>query len=307
MKKVNLDFVVSKASGNVTAFVVYPVDPRLRVAYGKQLMEELKKEFNVEQVGFIAPSFEDKPLRLDMMGGEFCGNATRSYGYYCAQCEGVEGKKEMEVYVSGHQGPLYVNVDLDKKTAEVEMPRAKKLSVVEINGTDYNAVVFDGIAHVVVEQEEDEKLAKEIIKELQTIYETEAYGVLFFNKEKEEMVPYVYVKEADTFVREGSCGSGTAAIATLLTRNFDGDLFEMSLKQPDGVIDVRAEREKDGEFIIYIGGEIEITEKEQIIFEVPDEAFAFVKKAKDEQAKKIRENMAKEKAEREKAKEEENK
>lgn len=299
MKKVNLDFIVSDASGNITAFVVYPVDPRLRVAYGKKLMEELKDEYNVEQVGFIAPSFEDQPLRLDMMGGEFCGNASRAYGYYCAQCAGIEGEKEVEVYVSGHQGPLYVNVDMQNKKAEIEMPRAKKLSIVEINGIDYNAVIFEGIAHLIVEGEEDEELAKELIKELQTIYDEEAYGVLFLDKEKSEMVPYVFVKEAETLVREGSCGSGSAAVATLLTRNFDGDLFEMNLKQPQGTLEIKAQRESDGEFIIYIGGDVDVTEKEQITFEVADEAYAFVKKAKDDLAKKVREDMAREKAERE--------
>lgn len=285
MKKVNLDFIVSNAAGNITGFVVYPVDPRLRVAYGKKLMEELKDEYNIEQVGFIAPSYEDKPLRMDMMGGEFCGNATRSYGYYCALCDGLEGKKEVEVYVSGHKGPLYVNVDMDKKTAEVEMPRAQKIAVVEIDGVDYKVVVFEGIAHVIVEAEEDEALAKKILKEIQTIYDNEAYGVIFFDRENLSIVPYVYVKEADTLFREGSCGSGTAAIATLLTRNIDDDELKFVLKQPMGEIEVRTARDKDGEFTVYVGGAVDLTEKEQIMFEVEDKAFAFVKEAKEKEDK----------------------
>lgn len=293
MKKVNLDFVVSDASGNVTAFVVYPVDPRLRVAYGKQLMNVLKDEYNVEQVGFIAPSYEEKPLRLDMMGGEFCGNATRSYAYYCAQCDGLEGEKEVEVYVSGHKGPVYAKVNMDKKTSEIEMPRAQKIAIVEIDGVDYKVVVFEGIAHLIVEQEEDEELAKRLIEELKTIYDVEAYGVMFLNKEKMEMVPYVYVKEADTFVREGSCGSGTTAVATLLTRGIEEDKLEFVLKQPNGEIQVTAKRDTDNEFTISIGGAVEITEKEQIMFDIDDEAFSFVKEAKD----KVAEEYAKEKDE----------
>ena len=284
MKKVNFEYVIANPAGNMTAFIIHPVDPRLRVPYGKGIMDALKDKAVIEQVGFITPSYEGKALRMDMMGNEFCGNATRSYGYYIAKSEGLKGKQEVEVYVSGHKGPLYVNVDMDNETAEVAMPRAQKIAIVEINGVDYKAVIFEGIVHVVIEGKEDKDIVDTILKEIQTIYDSEAYGVIFYDKETSDMVPYVYVKEADTLFREGSCASGTAAVGTVVTRDFDGDELKLSLNEPSGVLEIRAARDEDGEFTIYIGGKVTVTEKEEIMFDVEDEAYSFVKEAKDKVA-----------------------
>lgn len=291
MKKVNFEYVVADAAGNMTAFIIHPVDPRLRVAYGKGIMESLKDKYTIEQVGFITPSYDGYALRMDMMGNEFCGNATRSYGYYIAKSQGLKGKNEVEVYVSGHKGPLYVNVDMDNETAEVAMPRARKIAIVEINGVDYKAVVFDGIVHVVVEGREDEKLAHTLLEEIQTVYESEAYGVVFFDDVTSVMVPYVYVKDADTLFREGSCASGTAAVGTVVTREFDGNDLKLELHEPSGDLQIHAVRDDDNEFTINIGGKVSVTEKEEIIFDVPNEAYSFVKEAKD----KISEQYIKEK------------
>lgn len=290
MKKVNLDLIIAEASGNMTAFVVYPVDPRLRIPYGNKIMQVID-DHNIEQVGFIAPSYEDKPLRLDMMGKEFCANATRAYGYYSALCDELTGKQKVEVYVSGSKGPTFVEVDMDKETAVVEMPRAEKIAVVEMNGKDYTAVVYEGTAHVIVENEKaSEEKAKELIRELKTIYDLPSLGALFLDRENSSMIPYIYVEDGDNFKKVNSCGSGSAAVATYLTRNIDDDVFEMSLKQPKGIIEIKAVKDST-DYTIYIGGDVKISEKEQIIFDVEDEAFAFVKKAKDE----VAENYKKEK------------
>lgn len=287
MKKVNLDLIIAHTSGNVTAFVVYPVDPRLRSAYGNKIMQVID-EYNIEQVGFIAPSYEDKPLRLDMMGKEFCANATRAFGYYTAQCYELTGKQKVEVYVSGSKGPTTVEVDMDKKTASVEMPRAKKIAVVEINNKDYTVVVYESVAYVIVEKEEArEEKARELIDELKTIYDLPSLGALFLDRENSSMVPYIYEEEGNNFKKVNSCGSGSAAIATYLTRNIDDKLLEMSLKQPKGTIEIKAVKDST-DYTIYIGGDVEISEKEQIIFDIEDEAFAFVKKAKDEVAEKYK-------------------
>lgn len=275
MRKIKLDYIVADAAGNITGFIIYPADPRLRVPYGIKMMEELK-EYNIEQVGFISPSFEGKPLRMDMMGGEFCGNATRSYGYYAAKCEGIEGKDEIEVFVSGHKGPLYVKVDMDKQTSSVEMPRARKISIVEINSKNYKAVIFDGIVHVVIEEEEDRKLALKVIDEVQKIYENDAYGAIFFDREKGEVVPYVYVKEADTLFREGSCASGTAAVATVLTEDLKDNKFKRILKFPAGELEISAIKAKDGKFTISIGGKVQVTENKQFEISIDDDSDNFV-------------------------------
>lgn len=81
MKK-SFKYFRANPCGNITGFVVAPVYPGYRKAYTKCIIEQIDKD--VEQVGFISPAYEGAPLRMDMMGGEFCANATRAYGLYSA-------------------------------------------------------------------------------------------------------------------------------------------------------------------------------------------------------------------------------
>lgn len=59
-------------------FVTSPVERNLYAKVANELLAI--KEFRGEQVGFIE-RHEDGSSHMEMMGGEFCGNATRSFGY----------------------------------------------------------------------------------------------------------------------------------------------------------------------------------------------------------------------------------
>ncbi|RVU55512.1 hypothetical protein [Anaerosphaera multitolerans] len=263
MKERTFDFVKADPAGNITGFVVWPVDPNQRAAYANAIMEQI--DSSIEQVGFISPSYDGPPLRMDMMGSEFCGNATRSYGLYAASFEDFQGEGEIEVYVSGVKGPITVKVDKEKSTASVEIPKAKAVSEIELEGTDYKVIELEGIVHTIIDnREEDEKFVKAALEKIQQKFEEEAYGVLFLNKDTFEMVPYVYVKGSDTLIREGSCGSGTVATATYLTLNSKEETFEQEIKQPKGSIVATGRRDEEGDFVFSIGGYVELSDVEKV-------------------------------------------
>ena len=67
-------------AGNITAMVQSPIAPGDRVRVAKAILALGR----AEQVGFLTEPILGGDCRLEMMGGEFCGNAARSLGYLTA-------------------------------------------------------------------------------------------------------------------------------------------------------------------------------------------------------------------------------
>jgi diaminopimelate epimerase len=88
-RPLTLNIVRADPAGNITIFVLDQIeDPRLRLDLAKALLAE--PSLKAEQVGFVSPpgypaGRKSPRWRLEMMGGEFCGNAARSFGLYVAR------------------------------------------------------------------------------------------------------------------------------------------------------------------------------------------------------------------------------
>ncbi len=65
-----------RPSGNDTALVEGLFDKERRIEINNMI---LKERSDIEQVGFY--KVQGQQLRLEMAGGEFCGNALRSLAY----------------------------------------------------------------------------------------------------------------------------------------------------------------------------------------------------------------------------------
>ena len=71
-------YIPADPAGNLTALTLTQVRPEERAAVAAQMMARCPEGF--EQVGFIGEHAAKAVLpRLDMMGGEFCGNAARAF------------------------------------------------------------------------------------------------------------------------------------------------------------------------------------------------------------------------------------
>ncbi|MDO5040672.1 MAG: hypothetical protein Q4D95_01135 [Peptoniphilus sp.] len=275
--KQSFDFFVANPAGNVTGFVVWPVYPGYRPAYAKAIMEQI--DTDVEQVGFISPSYDGPPLRMDMMGGEFCGNATRAYGLYSAQFLDEGGEGYIEVYVSGVDHPIYVFVNTEKNTAYVELPKAKNMEEIAIEGSTYKVVELEGITHTIIDdREEDRDFAEKALKVLKEKFHSKAYGVLFYNEKEDKMIPYVIVEGMDEFIRESSCGSGTVAMGYYLNTEEDEN-FQRVIHQPGGDLELKAGKDEEGNMVYSIGGPVELSEVRKVQIDIPAET---VKKVKED-------------------------
>src|SRR4051812_12238872 len=94
MKKQTLQVAILRPGGNDTALIAGIPKKKMRRAINDAVMQ---KFLSIEQVGFYEFNFIKNEARLEMAGGEFCGNATRSLAYLL-----LNGKiGEVKICVSG--------------------------------------------------------------------------------------------------------------------------------------------------------------------------------------------------------------
>jgi diaminopimelate epimerase len=258
------ELVIADPAGNITALVSGPVEDRVSLA--QTIMAD--KVLKVEQVGFVTePDGEAQKLwRLEMSGGEFCGNAARSFGLYVSGLSGLCGKHTVSVEISGMRGSVPVRVDTETGTAEVEIPGPAAEKVIKYEDRSLPVIVFDGITHVIAPGfKPDEKMFYGVKKIIEAEGEApQALGLLFWDEEGREMIPLVYVYAAGTLVFESSCGSGSAALGVWLSRNAadsgQGQAEHcFSLRQPGGTIETRVSMENGLVRSVSIGGKVTLT------------------------------------------------
>ncbi|MDU5806900.1 MAG: hypothetical protein E6Z55_05420 [Peptoniphilus harei] len=292
MKK-TFNYFRANPCGNITGFVVAPVYPGYRKAYTDCIIEQIDKD--VEQVGFISPAYEGAPLRMDMMGGEFCANATRAYGLYSAGFYDTDGLVDIEVYVSGHEGTTDVIADVKNQKAYVALDAPIGRENLTIDGKDCTLIKLPGISHLVVKEEEDKEFVDKALEVLKKDHKDEAYGVLFFNKEKLELIPYVYVEGSETLFRESSCGSGTIAIVNYLEGDIDklDEDYKIAINNPAGELEVFVYEFEDGKKLC-VGGKVELSEVEKKSIEIPQDVALAVIAEHDKIVEEHKKKMAEE-------------
>ncbi|MDR0662871.1 MAG: hypothetical protein LBF80_02170 [Spirochaetaceae bacterium] len=239
-----LNIVKADPAGNITVFVLNGEDlgeaERLRAA-GLLLAD---KALGAEQAGFVSAPPPDGGLwRLTMAGGEFCGNAARSFGLFVARKMGLSGRQTVNVLVSGAEGTLAVDVDCDSGEACAAIPPPYDGGGIYFDGKPLNYYRFGGISHIIACDIEPGAETFFRIKELyesQNNFPRDALGVMFYDTAKKFMRPAVYVYAADTFVFETSCGSGSAALACRIFERLPPSAAQQSIpiKQPGGIITV---------------------------------------------------------------------
>ena len=262
-----LEIVRADPAGNITIFVMNPPDDaESRAAAVRAILDD--SALQAEQVGFVMPAQPPGNLwTLEMMGGEFCGNASRSFGLLAAEKTGISGSASLKVAVSGARRPLEVNVDTRTGNAEVEMPVPLAVATIEFKSRIFPLYVFDGISHVIAEDTPpDLNLARELLHRVEQaagLGKPDACGILFYDSRRQYMEPLVWVRATGSFVFETSCGSGSAALALRLLRNADDTERLLEIAQPGGTITVRAL--KRGGLIrrLSIGGKVTLGEPQK--------------------------------------------
>lgn len=223
-------YVVYKPGGNNTALVECMItDPVLKKTVNDLIMA---KNPTVEQVGFI----DQEQLRLEMAGGEFCGNATR-----CAAFTFLKEKAgSILIKTSGVRNKLQAGVDLIGNVWS-DMPIYSDISKIKFVDGLY-IVPLQGITQVVVycqakfsSKRAAKTQAVKILKLLNLDVSQKASGVMFVTKNKNLVIePVVWVRSIKTLFYETACASGTTAVALVEALKNKSSVTNLPIIQPSG-------------------------------------------------------------------------
>ncbi len=233
-----VEYILADPTGNITALVLSDVPAPQRARCAAALMQRLP---GCQQVGYVRLSPENPSLQ--MMGGEFCGNASLCCAALLAEKTGAE-RQTAELRVSGAPDPVCVTVHRvgGQWEGSVQMPLPLAVFETRTDSREAGLVQLPGITHLIFEQ----TLAKDYVeKRIRTWcrdLESAALGVLQVDRKAHRLTPVVYVASTDTIVWESSCASGTAAAGAWLSWESGGSCTE-KFSEPGGTLEITAEAE----------------------------------------------------------------
>lgn len=223
-------------SGNTTAVVFDQLLDVDRKMLNESVMSSWKSQSpsqpEIEQCCFVTLPRDSKAVaRVEMFGGEFCGNATRSVVWMITKGMNYAGLIE----VSGVERPLEFRVNDGEVKVEMPLPKDKTL----VQSVSEGALVqLDGISQLVVTRRQDKQTPRELLGDLLKINKYDlssqpAVGVSYYDQTSGKAEFCVWVKDVDTIFDETACGSGTSAIGVAVA-NETGQSVNMNVIQPSG-------------------------------------------------------------------------
>lgn len=262
----NVEYAQLSPTGNITVLVKNPVPRECHSLLAARLLED--GCIGGEQVGFIeAPSNPAAAARLQMMGGEFCGNASMSLAVLLARDQKpADGDAlDLTLEVSGAGGPVRCRVchTMAGWSGQVQMPLPLEVIRAQLpmgsGAIEAPLLRFPGIAHIVLPAElqiNEEELRRHLV-EWNDAIRADALGAMRWDANASSIDPLVYVPSAGTLVREHGCGSGTAAIGCMLALQAGKDI-SADIRQPGGAIRVDAAVHDGHISRLSIAGRVEI-------------------------------------------------
>ena len=264
----DVNFVKLSPTQNMTLLITSPVDRKDHAECASQLMRY--ESVHAEQTGFVEkPRNEKAAARLQMAGGEFCGNAAMALAALIARDKKLmrNGTHPLLLEVSGH-GALVECMITPKDgyfIGKVKIPSPQFAESKEITVGDWvlsaQMVHFSGITHMIITESLPEAKKSVLIDRVTQQYmeytKGDALGILFLNNATMEMEPFVYVPSAQSRVWERGCGTGSAAVGYALTLQ-EGHSLSLNLLQPGGIISVSSVFADGAVSEIWIEGRVDI-------------------------------------------------
>jgi len=229
---------IAYPSGNTTAVVFDSLPNTNRKNVNEQIMQAWKREQpgqpEIEQCCCVLPPRNPAAIaRVEMFGGEFCGNATRSAVWLATDGRDCAGRIE----VSGVDRLLEFVVKDGVVSVEMPLPAAGKFITEVPEGT---LVQLDGITQLVVaapnqlrRQTPRQLLARLLATNAYGLAEQPAVGVSYYDQTSDKATFCVWVNEVKTMFDETACGSGTSAIGIALAWARQQPVT-LSIVQPSG-------------------------------------------------------------------------
>lgn len=261
-----IQFIKANPTENMTLLIQTPVPRAQHLAVAEKLLAY--GSVFAEQAGYIEEAENPKAeKRLQMMAGEFCGNASLSLAAWLAKEKELPmgEKTEIVLEVSGAERLVHCEIKREENgfSGRVAMPlpqaMGKKTFMLDGESMELMTVVFAGITHIIVPVDiwgkdaaaKAERAAKKWADEMPAVF-----GILLFAEEKQELKPLVSVQNV-SLIWERGCGSGTSAIGAYLAARA-GHSVAMQLKQPGGNMGVEAEYQNGRIDTLFITGNVSI-------------------------------------------------
>ncbi len=231
--------VIAYPSGNTTALVFDPLPTVDRKLLNEEILQAWQEQNphlpEIEQCCFITePSpNSDAIARIEMFGGEFCGNATRSAIWLATGGKDAKGRIE----TSGIDRPLDFTAENGNVTLAMPLPNTSDF----IREVEEGALVqLDGISQLVVTEQSIAQTPRQLLKHLldENKYDLStqpAVGVTYYNQVTNKAQFCVWVKAINTIFDETACGSGTSAIGIALATKAQSSI-NVAVLQPSGEI-----------------------------------------------------------------------
>jgi len=268
-----LNFIKINPTENMTVLILDPLPRSKYIEIANKIMNY--NNIHAEQVGFLEKSQKNDErigIKLHMMGGEFCCNASCALAavlvnrnHHTVRNVGDRHLVKFEVSGSNEDISCEVISKGNSKTYEAKIKMALHESIEKFDLSFENKVYsgyivkFPGIAHYVVEgvYEKDRKeFFQEFLKESK-LDNFEAIGIMFLDSESMFITPLVYVKETNSLVWERGCGSGSTAVGIvksyLLKKN-----FEVDVHQPGGTLKINVHQSDNIISSVYLTGLVHI-------------------------------------------------
>lgn len=233
-----MNCVVVNAGGNTTAFV-YENVPKDR--YSVLSCDIMRENPDIDQIAFVKEPTGSADVRIELMGGEFCCNAVRSIAYMIGEKSGADNAQVL-VECSGADSAVPCGYDRSTSSAYALIEPAT--DICEYEG--FPLVKLQGISHIIAKGEPNEGVFSKLGEYCRELC-GEALGVMFVKGDN--IVPVVYVKDTDSTVFEGSCGSGAAAVASYLKSVSGKDSFAFTFPRGEIGVTVYDEKIKINSFI----------------------------------------------------------
>ncbi|MGM9568205.1 MAG: hypothetical protein ACI3W6_08520 [Clostridia bacterium] len=263
-----LTYCVADPAGNRTVLVTSPVEKNTYAEISRKLMARID---GCEQVGFLTKPIYGGDVRLEMMGGEFCGNALRCAAYYYVRKNISQKRSLVATEISGCERILEVSADVSKGESQAEMmlPRATE-TVDQWGGSGAMAFLYDGIVHIVrigSAQHLPEESLKAWLQSMSIRYNSSAVGLMQVDLRTNCLVPVVYVRDTNTMVYESSCASGSAAAAVYLALHDKDGVYSYDFQEPGGILNAIVVKREQKILSVKIGGALDMGEEQQIEIE----------------------------------------
>ncbi|WP_458461310.1 diaminopimelate epimerase, partial [Paenibacillus sp.] len=220
--------------------------------------------------------------RLEMAGGEFCGNACMALAAHLASEAGLVQQESMDIMleVSGTDQLImcHVKKQQNEYNCQVTMPVPKQIEqrTIRYEGIELDMVIirYAEFIHIVIEVDDFDdtmkKRAQTLARLLGLTLGDKLIGILLYQSHSKEMAPLIYVPELDSLIWERGCGSGTASVGAYLAWSQQRQITQY-IKQPGGAIKVVAEWDGAELGSITIEGSVGIVAQGKAFIDAPAE------------------------------------